>query len=1041
MTFRGCFVGIDRYAAPSISELASAVRDAEALHALFVDNLAGDARLILNEQATATALRAALIDLRRCDTSDVVVIAFSGHGTSTHELVAYDADIDDLHGSCVTLDELTELVSQIPARQLVCILDCCFAGGAGAKVLNSPRRPRAADVLESASEKLDAMSGRGRLILTAAAADEAAWEDGRLGHGLLTYALLEALQGAESVRVGDVVPIYKLLRYVVEQVRSGAATHGAQQTATLRGQMDGEITWPVFARGPLYLDRFPERGAERVTADIDSLRQAGFPSELLGAWASHIPTLNALQQDAVNDFGLLAGSHLLVSAPTSSGKTLLGELVALQAAGARQRSVFLLPTRALVNDKFDHFNSAYGSLGVRVVRATGEIADDVPALLRGQFDIALLTYEKFAGLALAAPHLLRMLAVVVVDEVQTITDASRGVNLEFLLTLIRSRREEGIEPQLVLLSAVLGDIAGFDTWLNARYLRRTERPVRLQEGVVRSDGTWRHLDVDGTEYTTNAFVTEGVRGSSRDVLVPLVRRLATEGKQVLIFRNQRGVTRGCARYLAQTLGLPPATEVLNELPVGDPSGASEDLRAVLAGGVAFHNAELDRDEKQALERHFRRRDTTLRVIVATTTLAQGINTPAEAVIVAELDHPAGGGQSTPYSVAEYKNIIGRAGRLGFSESGQSFLLVEGSVDEDRKWRHYVLGSPEDLRSTLLDPKLDEFTLVLRVLATATEAARGIESSGMTIDDVAAFLSMSFGAHQAEREGRVRFEADGIRSVLTDLLRAELVDESEGLLTLTELGRLAGSGVVTARTVLRIADFFGAVPPNELNRATVICAAQVSDELEATQMPVNSRGWQKEQMTYGGVLQQQGAGVALNILFSGGRRIAIQRAKRAVGCLLWMDGALRASIDEAITRHIPSRDGAAYARDAASRTRDVIDIVLRIAQLRHPMANLTHLNETLPVQLELGVPGAAVPIARVAGNRLTRGDYLQLQAAGLLDAASIHAASDDELLACVGGRRRRLQAVRDAAARADDTEPAQDIASLLAPPPVANNETA
>lgn len=1040
MTFRGCFVGVDRYADRSISELASAVRDAEALHALFTDNLGPGAQLLVNEHATAEALRAHLDRLRTCDADDIVVVAFSGHGTSTHELVTYDANIDDLRGSCVSLDELTDLLSEIPARQLVCVLDCCFAGGAGAKVLNSPRRPRAVDSLASTAAKLDAMSGTGRLILTAAAADEPAWEDGRLGHGLLTHALLEALQGAESVRTGERLPIYKLLHYVVEQVRSGALTHGAQQTATLRGQMDGEITWPVFSRGSLYTDRFPERGGARVTADVASLRDAGFPAELLSAWATHIPKLNALQQDAINDFGLLAGDHLLVSAPTSSGKTLLGELAALQAVGDRQRAVFLLPTRALVNDKYDYFDSVYGPLGARIVRATGEIADDVPALLRGQFDIALLTYEKFVGLSLVAPHLLRMLAVVIVDEVQTITDASRGANLEFLLTLLRARRQAGIEPQLVLLSAVLGDVGGLDTWLNARYLLRTERPVPLQEGVIRPDGRWRYRDVDASEQTADVFASEGRRGSSRDVLVPLVRQLVTDGKQVLVFRNQRGLTRGSARYLAQSLSLPAATDVIADLPAGDPSGASADLRAVLEGGVAFHNAELDRDEKQVLERHFRKPDSTLRVIVATTTLAQGINTPVEAVVIAELEHPGGRNASTPYSVAEYKNIIGRAGRLGYSQSGQSFLLVDGAIDEDRKWRHYVAGSPEDLRSTLLEPGLDELTLVLRVLAAAG-AFSGSASTSMSADEVVAFLALSFGAHQAERAGAQRFRPNEVRSVLADLVRTGLVSDEGGALTLTDLGALAGAGAVTARTVLRLADFFGRVPSHELNRASVICAAQITEEVDAVPMPANARGWQKERATYGGVLQQQGARVALNLLLGAERGIAVRRAKRAVGCLLWMDGAPQADIDAALTRHLPSSDAAAHARDAASRTRDVIGTVLEVAQLRHPEADLTQLVEALPVQLELGVPEPMVPIARFAGQRLIRADYLRLRAAGFVDAATIAGATDEALLACLNGNKIKTEMLRDAAKQASAPTELGDITSLLAAPPERTDDTA
>lgn len=1031
-TVQGCFVGVDRYQDPSITELSSATRDALALHALFSDNMPGSFELLCDEVATAARIRTVLTALQASEPDDVVVISYSGHGTSTHELVTHDADVDELAGSCIPLDELTELISRIPARQLICVLDCCFSGGAGAKVLNSPRRPRSAG-LRSVAKQLEDLSGAGRLILTASAADEPAWEDGRLGHGLLTYALLEALQGAEAVRRGDRVPIYGLLSFVVEQVRSGAATHGARQTATLRGQMDGEISWPVFSKGPLYAERFPEHGAEPVTEDVGSLESYGFPPPLLAAWAEHVPSLNPLQQDAINDYGLLNGDHLLVSAPTSSGKTLLGELAALQQAVDRRRSVFLLPTRALVNDKYDHFVSLYAPLGVRVVRATGEIADDVPALLRGQFDVALLTYEKFAGLLLAAPHLLRMLALIVVDELQTITDASRGSNLEFLLTLVRSRRAQGIEPQLVMLSAVLGDLGGLDSWLGARYLHRLERPVPLQEGIIRREGTWRYMDTDGQEQEAALFTPTWGRGSSQDTLIPLVSSLVADGKKVIVFRNQRGLTRGCARYLSSSLGLPPAEDTLAQLAAGDLSGASNDLRHVLRGGVAFHNAELDRDEKLVIERHFRDPASRLRVIVATTTLAQGINTPAEAVVVAELDHPKGRGQSSPYTVAQYKNIVGRAGRLGYATSGQAFLLVDGPVDEERKWRHYVVGAPEDVRSTLLDPGADTLTLVLRVLAAATPVGAD-PSSGMTRDDVVSFLSLSFAAHQAGRDGRRVFDAGEVATVVADLLRTGLAVEEAGAVALTELGRLAGAGMVTARTVLRLADFFSAIPPQQLNRAALICAAQVTEELEAVQVPVNARGWQKERGTYGSVLHQQGAGAALDRMLQAERGIAIRRLKRAVGCLLWMDGASRSDIDAALTRHLPTRDGAAAAQAAASRTRDVIDTVLQVAQLKHPTADLAALSERLAVQLELGVPEPAVPLARFAGQQLRRVDYLRLHAAGLAEPRRVLDAEEDDLLRLLDDDERRLRAVLDAAGRAHDrTDDVVDIASLLAPP--------
>jgi hypothetical protein len=120
-----------------VRQLASAARDAKALHAVFSDNL-GDANttLLVDRDATRDAVVTALVELQtRSTPEDVVVISFSGHGSTTHELVTHDADPDNLPSTSLPLDQFTDLVSAIPARQLVVVLDCCFAGGAGAKVL------------------------------------------------------------------------------------------------------------------------------------------------------------------------------------------------------------------------------------------------------------------------------------------------------------------------------------------------------------------------------------------------------------------------------------------------------------------------------------------------------------------------------------------------------------------------------------------------------------------------------------------------------------------------------------------------------------------------------------------------------------------------------------------------------------------------------------------------------------------------------------------------------------------------------------------
>ena len=663
--FHGLFIGINRYRSKSVRRLASAVRDAKALHAVFSDNL-GDASitLLVEREATRAAVVAALVELQtRSTPEDVVVISFSGHGSTTHELVTHDADPDNLPTTSLPLDQFTDLVSAIPARQLVVVLDCCFAGGAGAKVLNAPLVPRGGlhGLPESTDARLERIAGTGRLILAAATGEQEAWEDPHLGHGLLTYHLLRALLGAAAGDGGQ-VRLYDLLAFVTREVRAKASgTVAAEQDPSLRGQVDGELQWPVFTdTGPLYSVQFPSSVLAPVTRDLASLHGHGIPQVVLDAWAARIDKLNDLQVDTINRGRLLAGANVLVAAPTSSGKTMIGELAAIRSAQLGGRSVFLLPTRALVNEQYARFSRTYRPTGLQTIRATGETADDVPALLQGQFDLAVLTYEKFAGLALGNPHLLKLLSVVVIDEVQTIVDPGRGAYLEFLLTLLKARRPEGVAPQVVALSAVLGDLGGLDSWLDANVIARTERPVPLLEGVLGPDGIYRYVNADGDEASEQLIAPTGWMQSNQDLIIPLARKLVGEGQQVIIFRSTRGATRGCARYLARSLGLPQAKAALESLAGADPSAVLADLRQCLGGGVAFHISDLARDEKIAIEDRFRDRDSGIRVLVSTTTLAQGVNLPAETVIIVELDHPTGPTQTAPYSVAEYKNIAGRA---------------------------------------------------------------------------------------------------------------------------------------------------------------------------------------------------------------------------------------------------------------------------------------------------------------------------------------------------------------------------------------------
>src|SRR5260370_21450429 len=163
MAFKGLFIGIDRYESSEINWLSCATRVAKAVHVLFTDTLGGET-MLLTEQASVAAIRERFEQLATCNPDDVVVIAFSGHGTETHELVGHDTDPYDLARTTIPLTTLGEWCSRIPSRRLLIVLDCCFSGGMGAKALEVEGVPRD---FQSVDGKLNHIGGGGRVVLTA----------------------------------------------------------------------------------------------------------------------------------------------------------------------------------------------------------------------------------------------------------------------------------------------------------------------------------------------------------------------------------------------------------------------------------------------------------------------------------------------------------------------------------------------------------------------------------------------------------------------------------------------------------------------------------------------------------------------------------------------------------------------------------------------------------------------------------------------------------------------------------------------------------
>jgi replicative superfamily II helicase len=988
VAIKAIFVGINKHLDTSIPELSGARRDATALWALFTDTVEGlNARLLVDEAATHAEVSGAMLGtLAAANADDVVVIAFAGHGSPDGNLVLFDTDAGNLAGTALSMAGLADAFKATKARAVLCILDCCFSGQAPARVLETTARPRNAFALTG-------IYGEGRILLAACATNESAWEQPGTGHGLLTHAVIEALTGV----AGESVSFPEIGGEIIRLARVEAERISVTQTPVFLGSVQGGLTFPVLKRGDNYAAAFQARAVQQMSGSFAEFSAHGFPPEIVEKWAADFPQgLNALQLKAVNEFGVLAGNSLLVVAPTSSGKTMVGEVAAIQAVTSGKKAAFLLPYRALVNEKFEEFTERYSAAGLRVVRCSGDATDGIGPVLAGRYDLGFFTYETFLNLALGSPRLLTQLGLVVLDEGQFITDPQRGITVELIFSLLLRARQRGIEPQLVILSAVIGNLNSFDRWLGVPLLLSRERPVPLVEGVLDRRGTFQYVDIDGTTkidalLSSHRIVQRRDKPSSQDVIVPLAQQLVEQGEKLLVFRNMRGPAQGCAKYLAKELRQLPATAVLDVLPTQDLTGASQDLRECLAGGTAFHNTNLLRAEREAVERGYRSATGGIHALVATTTLAAGINTPASTVVLAENEFVGEDGRQ--FTVAEYKNMAGRAGRLGFNEIGKAIILADTPMERAQLFQRYVLGVPEDVKSSFQQRDLPTWTL--RLLSQV----RGVRAG-----EIPGLLVNTFGGYSASRANPqwVAMVERDVTALVDRLLQAGLAEREGDLIHLTLLGRACGSSSLSFESSLRLVELMGRLNVAQTPPDHILAMVQVLDELDAIYTPVMKKG-QSESVRAGEAAQRFGHQMPQMLQRYCRDQIEFwARCKRAALLHDWIEGT---PVDVLEKRYSTTPFGGAIGYGNIIGIADATRFHLRSA---HQILGtlfpdqpdfLKGLDEILQ-RLEFGLPSAALPLTKIS-VRLTRGECLALLSIGVRDADDLKNLDDDRMRHCVG----------------------------------------
>jgi helicase len=392
----------------------------------------------------------------------------------------------------------------------------------------------------------------------------------------------------------------------------------------------------------------------------------------------------------------------------------------------------------------------------------------------------------------------------------------------------------------------------------------------------------------------------------------------------------------------------------------------------LSGGTAFHNTNLTREEKAVVEQAYRDPKGEIAVLAATTTVAAGINTPASTVILAEQEFIGDDGR--PFTIAEYKNMAGRAGRLGFNEKGKSIIYAENSFDRDRLFRQYVMGTPEAISSSFSIDKLP--TWAIRLLAQVKKVKR---------DEVSRLLANTYGGYLAAR-GRPGWKAEigqQLNDLLARMIQQELVEQDDNFVRLTLLGRACGNSSLSLESSLRLVELLKGLGPTNVTAEKLVAILQALPESDGGYTPMLKKG-RAETVRPSEASSRYGAEVVRLLQ----RHVDDEfdyfaRCKRAAILWDWIHGEPVEAIERIFSPNpYQGRIGHGDIRRFADTTRYHLRAAHQILSVlfidQGPSAESV---EMLLRQLEFGVPAGALPLTALP-TALSRGEYLVLFARGV-----------------------------------------------------------
>ncbi len=402
-------------------------------------------------------------------------------------------------------------------------------------------------------------------------------------------------------------------------------------------------------------------------------------NKIMNEWGYE--SFTALQRVVLEKCQYKNGAREFIIGSTSSGKTAIPLVCykeSLIEGEIKAKMLYMVPYRALATQKERELRKKFPDC--KVIVSTSEYCANDINVMNANCDIAIVIYEKVYLFASNNKNFFEKYSHIVFDELGIVESPERGLKVDYILALACTNPDSNI----YVLATPYFDWTKYINAYSFLEHKETSRPIEIKNTVI--------------------YYVLGDKGNELNELDDKVLAICSsidESKKILVFANSRKRVQELSRKISLTIQSDKSINVgeakrnfLDRIIMTD-----DDLYGIYDNedylayekGVAFHNASLPEEIREVIEEDFLSDNGGIRIVVSTETLAYGLNSNVDVVIVADMDKPTGKSEKRFLTVNEYQNYIGRAGRLGKSSRGDAYTCIQVG-EQEYKWELLAANS-------------------------------------------------------------------------------------------------------------------------------------------------------------------------------------------------------------------------------------------------------------------------------------------------------------------------------------------------------------